>query len=59
MDVKKIGVFATAGTVNSGAYKKEITKYEYDKKHYRYVGKENATKIYNQNLCLEQFLKED
>ena len=27
MDVKKIGVFATAGTVNSGAYKKELLKY--------------------------------
>lgn len=39
--------------------KEEITKYQYDKKHYRYVGKENATKIYNQNLCLEEYLKED
>lgn len=27
MDVKKIGVFATQGTVNSGAYKTEILKY--------------------------------
>ena len=27
MDVKKIGVFATAGTVNSGAYKKELLKH--------------------------------
>lgn len=27
MDVKRIGVFATEGTVKSGAYKNEITKY--------------------------------
>ena len=27
MDIKRIGVFATQGTVNSGAYKKEIIKY--------------------------------
>ena len=27
MDVKKVGVFATVGTVNSGAYKREINKY--------------------------------
>lgn len=27
MDIKKVGVFATAGTVNSGAYKKELLKY--------------------------------
>lgn len=26
-DVKRVGVFATQGTVNSGAYKKEINKY--------------------------------
>lgn len=27
MDIEKIGVFATVGTVNSGAYKKELIKY--------------------------------
>lgn len=27
LDIKKVGVFATIGTVNSGAYKREITKY--------------------------------
>ena len=27
LPIKKVGVFATVGTVNSGAYKKEITKY--------------------------------
>ena len=27
MDLKRLGVFATVGTVNSGAYKKEINKY--------------------------------
>ena len=27
MNLRKIGVFATVGTINSGAYKREITKY--------------------------------
>lgn len=30
MDVKNVGVFATVGTVNSSAYRKEITKYNPD-----------------------------
>lgn len=39
--------------------KKEITKYEYDKTHYRYVGKEAAIKMKNNNLCLEEYLEEE
>ena len=30
MDIKRLGVFATVGTVNSGAYKREILKHNSD-----------------------------
>ena len=30
MDIKRLGVFATVGTVNSGAYKREISRYNSD-----------------------------
>lgn len=39
--------------------KKEITKYEYDKNHYRYVEKEAAIEIKKNNLCLEEYLEEE
>ena len=37
------------------ANKKEITKIEYEPWHYRYVGRENAKKIYDSGLCLEEY----
>lgn len=37
--------------------KESITGYNYEPWHIRYVGKENALKIYNSGLCLEEFLK--
>ena len=39
--------------------KEEITKYSYDKYHFRYVGVEAVTKIKQENLCLEEYLKEE
>lgn len=36
--------------------KTEITGYSYESWHYRYVGVEHATKIYEQKLCLEEYL---
>lgn len=38
--------------------KSEITKIGYEPWHYRYVGKEHAKKIMEQNICLEEYLKE-
>ncbi len=37
--------------------KKEITGTMYEPWHYRYVGKEVATKIHEQKICLEQYLQ--
>lgn len=37
--------------------KEAITGYNYEPWHIRYVGKENALKIYNSGLCLEEYLK--
>lgn len=36
--------------------KSDITKFDYEPWHYRYVGKENAKFIYDHNLCLEEYL---
>ncbi len=36
--------------------KKAITHINYEPWHYRYVGKENAKKIYDSGLCLEEYL---
>ena len=36
--------------------KKAITHIQYEPWHYRYVGKENAQKIYESGLCLEEYL---
>ncbi len=36
--------------------KSNITKISYEPWHYRYVGKENAKFIYDNNLCLEEYL---
>lgn len=36
--------------------KKEITGYDYEAWHLRYVGKDTANKIYNENLTLEEYL---
>lgn len=36
--------------------KTEITGYSYESWHYRYVGVEHATKIYEQKICLEEYL---
>lgn len=37
--------------------KKTITHIEFEPWHYRYVGKENAIKIYDSGLCLEEYLE--
>ncbi len=39
--------------------KKSITKYEYNKIHYRYVGKSPAKEIRKNNLCLEEYLSKE
>lgn len=36
--------------------KQEVTGITYEPWHYRYVGKENARKIMDQKICLEEFL---
>ena len=36
--------------------KESITKIKYEPWHFRYVGVEHATKIYNQGICLEEYL---
>ena len=37
--------------------KKNITHINYEPWHYRYVGKENAKKIAESGLCLEEYLE--
>lgn len=37
--------------------KSAITKVGYEPLHYRYVGKEHAKKIYEQNICLEEYVE--
>lgn len=39
--------------------KENITGYSYEPWHIRYVGKDNAQKIYKSGLCLEEYLKLD
>jgi hypothetical protein len=39
--------------------KEAITGYMYEPWHMRYLGIENATKVYNSGLCLEEYLKID
>lgn len=39
--------------------KKDITHTNYEPWHYRYVGRENALKIYESGLCLEEYLEEN
>ncbi len=36
--------------------KESITKIKYEPWHFRYVGVEHATKIYNQGICLEEYI---
>ncbi len=36
--------------------KEAITGYMYEPWHFRFVGREHATKIYNEGLCLEEYL---
>ena len=36
--------------------KEEITGFKYEPWHYRYVGVEIATEIYNKNITLEEYL---
>ena len=36
--------------------KEDITKYQYEPWHVRYVGTEHAAKIYEQDLTLEEYL---
>ena len=36
--------------------KKDITHIQFESWHYRYVGKENAKKIHDSGLCLEEYL---
>ena len=38
------------------ADKTEITGYEFEPWHYRYVGRYHATQMYEQGLCLEEYL---
>ena len=38
------------------ADKSDITGIIYEPWHYRYVGKEAAAEIYENNLCLEEYL---
>lgn len=37
--------------------KNNITKITYEPWHYRYVGRENAKKIKEKNLCLEEYIQ--
>lgn len=37
--------------------KVNITGFKYEPWHYRYVGKDAATYIYNNNICLEEYIK--
>ena len=37
--------------------KEHITGFKYEPWHYRYVGVKHATKIYNENITLEEYLK--
>ena len=39
------------------ADKTDITGYDFEPWHYRYVGRYHATRMYEQNLCLEEYLK--
>ncbi len=39
------------------ADKVKITGFDYEPWHYRYVGKENAEKIYSSGLCLEEYVE--
>ena len=39
--------------------KTEITQYDYEPWHFRYVGKEHAKIIMENGLCLEEYLQED
>ena len=36
--------------------KEDITGFKYEPWHYRYVGVEIATEIYNKNITLEEYL---
>ncbi|MDE6091943.1 MAG: D-alanyl-D-alanine carboxypeptidase family protein, partial [Ruminococcus sp.] len=36
--------------------KENITGIDYEPWHYRYVGKDTALEIYNQNITLEEYL---
>lgn len=36
--------------------KENITKYEYEPWHYRFVGRDAATAIYNERSCLEEYI---
>ena len=36
--------------------KEDITGYDYEAWHYRYVGKKDAKKMFDENLCLEEYL---
>ena len=38
------------------ADKTEITGYDFEPWHFRYVGRYHATQIYEQGLCLEEYL---
>ena len=38
--------------------KEEITGYEFEPWHYRFVGRKHATEIYRRGLCLEEYLDE-
>ena len=35
--------------------KENITGYSYESWHYRYVGKETATKIHNENITFDEY----
>ena len=36
--------------------KSDVTGIVYEPWHYRYVGKDSAREIYEQNICLEEYL---
>lgn len=38
--------------------KEDITQYGYEPWHFRYVGKAHAQEIYEQGICLEEYLGE-
>lgn len=38
--------------------KEDLTKVKYEPWHFRYVGVEHATRIYEQGLCLEEYLEQ-